>query len=305
MSPSTVRLVCERAYAAFHHERYISPDPLEIVRRYTSPRDREVVGLVASCLALGRVDGILKAIEDALARLSAIDDSPARALEAADEAELRRVCAGFRYRFFDDAQLAGLLRGISSVVRRFGTLEACVAGGSSAGAATPTDERLIAGLARLVDEVRRGADGALDDSILLADPHRGSACKRLFLFARWMVRRDSIDPGGWQALRPSDLLVPVDTHVLKVARTLGLTRRNQASLLVSREVTAAMRGLAPDDPVRYDFALTRPGIHPLLDESAWLAAPAYTIDRILDTLVGKFQFRNLPEKEQTNAEVRV
>jgi uncharacterized protein (TIGR02757 family) len=218
-----------------------------------------------------------------MSRLSELEPSPSAALVGASEETLADLIAGFRYRFFDDEQLLGLLIGIRTVVERWGSLEECFAGGvraagsaptsgavSSVGHSTGREEPVLRGLTALVNAVVAGAAGRLDRSIMLPRPGRGSACKRLLLFARWMVRNDAIDPGGWAAIGPEELLIPVDAHVLKVARRLGLTKRTQATLPVAREITAAMRVISPQDPVRYDFALTRPGIHPLLDEEAWL-----------------------------------
>lgn len=273
-----LREFCEHAYRSFHRPELISPDPLELVREFPCHRDREVVGLIASSLALGRVDGILAAAGTVIGRLLDYGDSPARMLLRSDVAVLDAVARGFVYRFFDESQLAGLLRGIRGVLRDFGSVETCLSRGlaresrTARGAAEPVPgDRLLTGLGVLVRAIRAGADGRLDDSILLSTPERGSACKRLLLYARWMVRRDAIDPGGWSVIAPDELLLPVDAHVLRVGQTLGLTARAQASLLVSREMTAALREVDASDPVRFDFSLTRPGIHPLLDEKSWLA----------------------------------
>lgn len=283
-STNALRLFCERAYAEFHDPALIAPDPLQRVLAYDDHADREVMGLLASSLALGRVDGILGAIADVERRLARLSATPSRALRDASLVELREASAGFGYRFFDEDQLGGFLIAMKRVLGRYGSVERCLAAGlegaDSGGCARApcehTGGRLIAGLSHLVDELRRSADGALDRSILLSRPEKGSACKRLFLFARWFVRRDAIDPGGWSVLSPAELLVPVDTHVLKLARALGLTRRAQASLAVSVEVTAALRRVDPADPVRFDFALTRPGINPLLDERQWLGTLTQT-----------------------------
>lgn len=271
MQPRALAAFCDRAYDRFHRPCFISPDPLEIVRGFDDLADREIVGLLASSLALGRVGGILPAVRSVLERVARIDLSPAKALAEASEADVREVCEGFVYRFFDADQLAGLLAGAGRALSRYGSLERCVAAGARGGG-----DALLGGLAGLVDTVAEGAGGRLDRSILLPRPNRGSACKRLLLFARWMVRRDEIDPGGWEAVGAHELMMPVDTHVLKIARVLGLTSRKVASIAVSREITVALRAIAPTDPVRYDFALTRPGINPLLDETGWLAADEYT-----------------------------
>ena len=100
----------------------------------------------------------------------------------------------------------------------------------------------------------------MDIGHLLSDPARGSTCKRLHLYLRWMVRTDAVDPGGWTAVRPAQLLVPVDVHMHRIGRALGFTRRAQPSGRATEDITAAFRRLSPDDPVRYDFALTRLGI---------------------------------------------
>jgi uncharacterized protein (TIGR02757 family) len=252
----------------FHHPRYISPDPLEVVREYERVDDREVVGLIASSLALGRVASIIKAVRTVLDRLRTVRPTPAQAVSGATPRSLRSVCSGFRHRFFDEEQLYGLLLGAQAVLRRFGSLEACVRQATRGSRTVP----LLEGLDFLVGRIVEGAKGRLDRSILLARPDRKSACKRLLLYARWMVRRDEVDPGGWRVVGPEALLVPVDTHVLRVARTLDITSRSSPSLAVSREITDVMRQIVPEDPVRYDFALTRPGIHPLLDEAGWLAS---------------------------------
>lgn len=104
---------------------------------------------------------------------------------------------------------------------------------------------------------------------LLPRPSRGSACKRLFLYLRWMVRKDSVDPGGWTRVSPSRLVVPLDTHMGSACRRLGLVIRKTDDLKAALEATESFRRLRPDDPVRYDFALTRPGIHPCLDADTY------------------------------------
>ncbi len=262
------RAFCERAYDLFHRAELISPDPLEVVREESDPSEREIVALIASSLALGRVEAIVSVVRSVVARLREIDPSLRRALLESDAARLERRFGGFVYRFFDQSQIVGFLSGIAGVLREHGSLENAFALGISAYA--EGEERLLSGLRRLVDEVVRHAGGSLDRSILLSHPEKGSAIKRLCLFARWLVRSDEIDPGGWRVLVPSDLLIPVDTHVIRVARHLGMTSRAQPSLLAAREITESLRRIDPDDPVRFDFSLTRPGINPRFDESLWL-----------------------------------
>jgi uncharacterized protein (TIGR02757 family) len=93
-----------------------------------------------------------------------------------------------------------------------------------------------------------------------ARPSGGSACKRLNLFLRWMVRRDAVDPGGWTRVSPSQLVVPLDTHIIRLGRCLGLTRQATPGWKMAAEITAALRRLDPADPIRYDFALCHLGM---------------------------------------------
>jgi uncharacterized protein (TIGR02757 family) len=95
---------------------------------------------------------------------------------------------------------------------------------------------------------------------LLPLPNRGSACKRMNLFLRWMVRQDAVDPGGWEAVPVTGLVIPLDVHMHRVGRKLGFTERKQADMKTALEITEGFKQLVPEDPVRYDFALTRPGI---------------------------------------------
>jgi uncharacterized protein (TIGR02757 family) len=166
---------------------------------------------------------------------------------------LREAFGGFRHRFATGEQLAALLLGAKRLVERHGSLHACFAAHLADGA-----ETVAPALAAFADELRAAAGGL--DAHLLPCPSRGSACKRLNLFLRWMVRRDAVDPGGWGGVSPAQLIVPLDVHMHRICRTLGLTARRQADGRAAEEITRAFRRFASDDPVRYDFALTRLGI---------------------------------------------
>jgi len=251
------RPVLEALYARYNRREWVHPDPLEFLYRYDDPLDREVVGFVASSLAYGRVRQILASVGKVLDRMG---PSPRRFLMDHRPAGLRHDYSDFKHRFTGGEQLAALLTGMRGVLRRYGSLEACFQAGSGR-ANGGGDGAVLGGLTHLVERISTegGLQGA---SMLLPLPARGSACKRLNLFLRWMVRRDDVDPGGWKAIPPAALIVPLDTHMHRISLQLGITNRKQADLRTALEVTARFRSLAPDDPVRYDFALTRLGILP-------------------------------------------
>ncbi len=240
----------ETSYRRYNHPAYIHPDPLEIVLRYSDPDEQAVAGLIASSLALGRVGAILGVVDAVLANLG----NPVQALLDGNEADLRRRFQDFVYRFYTVDHLVGLLTGIGGVLKRHGSLEH-----SFISHMQEDDGNVLPALEGFVEEIHRHAATTPD---MLPFPSRGSCCKRLHLYLRWMVRRDAVDPGPWRSVPASKLLIPLDVHMFRMARTLGFTGRKSGSLAACLEITEKFKALAPDDPVRYDFALTRYGIHP-------------------------------------------
>ena len=166
----------------------------------------------------------------------------------------RRYLRGFRHRWTGAEEVVSLLDVLAEGQRIWGGL-----GLRLAELVRPGDPDLHPALQRWVGELQQLGLPARHS--LLADPRRGSACKRLYLLARWMVRGDHVDPGGWSGLSPALLLVPVDVHMHRFGRAFGFTRRRAADLVAAREITAGFRRYAPEDPVRFDFALTRLPIH--------------------------------------------
>ena len=245
-------------YARYNHRRYVPPDPLEALYAYGDPADQEIAGLVAALLAYGRVGQIVRSVRWVLGRLG---EHPRRRLHDAGDDGLAAAFEGFRHRFQTGSEIAGLLAAAREVIGEWGSLRACFASGLRAGDAT-----VLPALGVLVG--RLGAASPVALGHLLPDPAKSSACKRLHLFCRWMVRRDAVDPGTWEGIDPRLLIVPLDTHMHRWGRRLGLTTRRQADLRAALEATAGFRKIAPDDPVRYDFALTRLGIRPAVERPA-------------------------------------
>jgi uncharacterized protein (TIGR02757 family) len=157
--------------------------------------------------------------------------------------------------------MAALLCGLQRILKTYGSLEACFAAGMGR-----QDRTVLPGLSAFARKLADASSGRACS--LLPDPGKGSACKRLHLFLRWMVRRDAVDPGGWEALSPSQLIVPVDTHMHRIGRALGFTGRKQADQKTAVEITEGFRAFSRRDPVKYDFCLTRLGIRPDLSVEA-------------------------------------
>jgi uncharacterized protein (TIGR02757 family) len=246
----------EDIYASCNRLERLKRDPLAIVRRYPDAADREVAALICSTLAFGSVDLIMRACEAALAPLG---DHPASALARMTDGGIEDAYSGYRYRYVYPKDLAALVLGAKRGREERGSLEGLFLAGDEGG---PDIVPALGAFARALARLGAGRSGPIRPN-LLPDPARGSACKRLFLFLRWLVREDEVDPGGWPRVDRSRLVVPLDLHMTRVCSDrLGFIKSRAATLRAALEATAAFRLYSPDDPVKYDFALTRPGIDP-------------------------------------------
>jgi uncharacterized protein (TIGR02757 family) len=248
-------------YETYNRREFVHPDPLEFLYDYDDILDREIVGLVASSLAYGNVRQILKSVRRVLDRM----ESPRRFLENASLASLSRIFGDFKHRFTTGEELAALLNAVKRVVQRHGSLGTCFSQGFK-----ESDETTIPALSAFVAEL--ASEFESKPRSLLPSPRAGSACKRLNLYLRWMIRRDAVDPGGWDDVPASKLIMPLDVHVHRISLKLRLTERKQADLRAACEITEAFRRIEPEDPVRYDFCLSRLGIRDDLDPEQFLKA---------------------------------
>jgi uncharacterized protein (TIGR02757 family) len=231
----------------------VAADPVEYVRRYSDPHDVELVALIASSVAFGNVKALRAKLADALDR---IGPSPARAAE--DEKSLARALRGWKHRVWIADDLVRMIAGARRVQLAAGSL-------GDAFARHLRDHDFREALARFVDDIRRGGlDRVRRQSArhLLPDPRAMSSCKRLLLFMRWMVRGpNAADLGLWRdRVDAARLLIPVDVHIHKLAKNLGLTDRNAATWKTAEEITASLRRFDENDPVRFDFALCHMGM---------------------------------------------
>ena len=256
--------LCQR-----YDRRFLETDPIGIVRRFDDPEDREIVGLIAAGLAYGRVASIRGSLVSLLARLGA---RPSRFVASFDPARDASRFDGFVHRFTRGRDIALLLHLVRQAKDHAGSLESYFVDGD-ADPNSPTVGPALDDFGRRLFALDAGPfaregvvprrDGA---RWLLPVPGGGSACKRSCLFLRWMVRPDDgVDCGVWTRISPSRLVLPLDTHLLRVVRALGWTRRKSAGWPMALEATERLRALDPADPVRFDFALSRLGILGLLE----------------------------------------
>jgi uncharacterized protein (TIGR02757 family) len=288
----------ESIYSSCNVSSRLDRDPLAIVSRFPGVEDREIAGMVCSTLAFGGVDLIMRACESALGPLG---DHPAVTLDSMTERDVSDAWGSFQYRFCFPKDIIALFKALQSARRQYGSLQGLFLAGYDSNC--QEGRPLVQETSHFVNALRRLGGEGCDEGAkvardvtknarnpagqirmnLLPDPADGSACKRIFLFLRWMVRHDTIDPGGWGMVSPSRLVVPLDVHMFRTckerlgffaqadrpARRLdGRENDRQGSgprtpnLAAALRATAMFRLYAPDDPVKFDFALTRPGIDP-------------------------------------------
>ena len=240
----------ERVYNEYNRRDLVDPDPLVFLYNYSDIKDREIVGLIAATLAYGRVAQILKSITKIL---DIMGKSPSTYLANSDENKIKKDIKGFKHRFTTDVEMAAMLIAIKKTVNKHGSLENLFLHSYK-----KEHESIIPALTYFVTELKKL--GGIKKSSLLSDPTMESACKRLNLYLRWMIRTDKVDPGGWGKVPASKLIIPLDTHMFNFGKCYGFTQRKNAGLKTALEITAGFKKLAPQDPIKYDFAITRFGI---------------------------------------------
>jgi uncharacterized protein (TIGR02757 family) len=249
-------------------DAWLARDPIAFPRRYPRAADAEIAGLFAAGLAFGRVD----LFRPVLARIFAIADAaggPRAWIESFDPGRDGPALRPIVYRWNRGVDFVLLATALRRIVAAEGGLEPLFAVRPGEGDVGPA---LIRGVERLRREVVASAAAcdvgattydALPRGVrmLLPSPSDGSACKRWNMYLRWMARpADGVDLGLWTSVPTRALIVPLDTHVARIARFLGLTARADGSWRTAVEVTAGLRRFDADDPVRYDFAIAHLGI---------------------------------------------
>ncbi|MHC4624764.1 MAG: TIGR02757 family protein [Planctomycetota bacterium] len=249
--------ILEKLYAKYNRRELISPDPLQFVYKYSEPADMEIVGFLASALAYGTVQQIEKSLANLFERMGR---RPSEFVRSFDR-KRRALLESFKHRFTAGGDIADLLTLFKSVLNRHGSIEKFFIRGYEA-----SDKNIIPALSgfceSLLDMYARKHSGRVTRGLayLLTDPAAGSACKRLNLFLRWMVRSDDVDVGLWKSVDKAKLIVPVDVHMGRLCRILRLYDRKTVSLAAAVEITRSFAQIDPADPVKYDFALSRVGI---------------------------------------------
>ncbi len=247
-------------YAEYNFRDRIAFDPIEFPRRYGDPGDIEAAGFIASCFAYGRVD-LFKPVVKGI--LDAAGSSPYAFLLGFRTAEHGPLLEGVQYRFNRNADIVCLLHILGSVLREHGSLERIFKNFYR-----ESDPHIGSGLTGLVNALLEVDTSAVYGRDIrpgglrqfFPSPANGSACKRMNMFLRWMIRDRDIDLGIWKGIPKNKLIIPLDVHIARISRCLGLTGRASQDWKTAVEITAALKRFDPGDPLKYDFALCHQGI---------------------------------------------
>jgi uncharacterized protein (TIGR02757 family) len=257
--------VMDALVAQYKTPAYVTNDPIQLPYQYVDdPRACELVAFVTALFSYGRRDLIIETMKQVF---RIVGPRPVQFLAQYDAKRDAKLFQHFIYRFNKGPDLAFLWERLQWAYDAHGSLEALFQHGlqtvAIANNGATEGSQLKLGIAAFIDQLL-GANSTPQSyglKFLFAHPDKGGACKRFNMFLRWMVRHDPepsgrVDFGLWKtALQPLDLLVPLDTHILKMNRHLGLTHRTDGSWQTAEAVTDIFRQLCPEDPVKYDYAL--------------------------------------------------
>jgi uncharacterized protein (TIGR02757 family) len=257
--PEIVKDRLDQLYAAFDLEHVVS-DPIWIVRRFRHPADREIVAFCAAALAFGRVQSVLNSIE---ALVAVMGDHPAEYVRRFEPEVHGSALFPLVHRWTRGVDLVALLWLLRQMIERGGSLEGFFAEGLTADAETvehALESFSRRALALDLTEAYGKVPAKPGVAYFFSRPSSGGACKRLNLFLRWMVRIDRVDLGLWSRVRPAQLIVPLDTHVIRVGQCVGLTKLTSPGWRMAADITRSLRALDARDPVKYDFSLCHLGM---------------------------------------------
>lgn len=247
----SLKAFLDQKVEAYNRPDFIVNDPVSIPHRFTSKQDIEITGFWTAVLSWGRRATIINKCTELFRRM---DDAPYDFILNHNEADLKRFL-DFKHRTFNATDTLYFIEFFKRYYHSHDTLEDAFTGGSQ----DVHMETILIQFHRLFFSMPDYPERTRKH---IATPERNSACKRINMFLRWMVRKDDagVDFGLWEKLKPCQLICPCDLHVDRVARKLGLITRNQTDWRTAVELTENLKKLDPDDPVKYDFALFGLGI---------------------------------------------
>lgn len=237
----------------FHYKNFdkskISPDPLEFPHRFKHERDIEISAFISSAFAFGNIKQIMNVLEKIHAKIGSspfdfvMNFSPSK-----------EYFSNLKHRFYSSQDIDALFNSLRKIYSRNDNMEKFFIKSDSMKSNIQSFSK------EMIDLCSINGKTSLGIKFMFPNPEKGSACKRMNLFLRWMIRKDELDFGLWKNISPSQLIIPVDVHIARISQKLKLTTRKNISWNMAEEITNNLKKIDPVDPVKYDFALCHIGI---------------------------------------------
>ncbi len=248
----------EYHYIAFDKSQ-LMPDPLQFPHLFKNEKDIEVMAFIASVFAYGNVKQIINSLDKFLL---VCDNNPYYFIKNFSKQNTQPQFS-FIHRFYSSKDIIQFFLLLKIAYENFGSLKELFLNGFN-----PNDENLKNAITNFnqyfLDKAQKEFKTLSRGIVFMFPlPEKGSACKRINLFLRWMIRKDDLDFGLWNDIPASKLIIPVDTHVAKICKQLKLTKRKNVSWKMAEEITANLKKYDADDPVKYDFAICHIGMRKL------------------------------------------
>jgi len=243
-------------YKAFDKTK-ISPDPLQFLHMFSNEKDIEAIGFIASIFAYGNVNQIINTLNKII-EITA--NKPYKFIAGYYSGKYSYKLIDLKHRFYTGDDISLLFYILSDVYHEYGSIKNLFY--TFYRKQGDIKNSLIKFSDYFINYAMRIKGGNINPgfNFMFPSPELGSACKRMNLFLRWMVRKDGLDFGFWGEIPASKLVIPVDTHVARICQNLKLTKRKNISWAMAEEITENLRKFDPDDPVKYDFAICHIGM---------------------------------------------
>jgi uncharacterized protein (TIGR02757 family) len=247
----------EYHYKAFDKSK-LEPDPLQFPHLFKNEKDIEVMAFIASVFAYGNV----KQINNSLQKFLMLSNNQPYKFIRNISINNKRT-ENFTHRFYSSEGIFHLFQLLKMVYAEFGSLKNLFLSGHQE--TDSNTKNAITNFSNYFLEKAQDEFGELSGGLkfMFPVPEKGSACKRMNLFLRWMVRKDELDFGLWSEIPTSKLIIPVDTHIARICTQLKLTKRKNVSWKMAEEITENLKRYDPDDPIKYDFAICHIGMRKL------------------------------------------
>jgi uncharacterized protein (TIGR02757 family) len=244
----------------YHYKAYdiskLSPDPLEFLHKYSDSRDIEISGIISSTFAYGNIKQIISVLE----KLHKImGKSPYDYVLKFDDNKQKKKLETIYHRFFSSNDIITLFNTLKEIIVTYGSLKYYFLMYYF-----EKDDNLKSSISlfseNMLNRFKKYSTITNGLKFMFPNPQKGSACKRINLFLRWMIRKDHLDFGLWQEIPANKLVIPVDTHIAKISMELGLTKSKNVNWQMAEEITENLKIFDKNDPIKYDFALCHIGM---------------------------------------------